>query len=157
MDDHERYAQHGHGHVTGEESPWDMEELASHLRQEGLADDAIEIVKDALHHHLHEHHHHARDDEESEHNLESARNERLSATNYPKRDEERARSTEHVMSRQSEDRRRYSKDRLPKNHFAHDEADLTVMYPGAANIGTAMSGVNPERSVGPNNFNMDSM
>ena len=55
-----------HGHVTDQESPWDMEELASHLRQQGLADDAVETVMDTLHHHLHTlHHHHARDDEET--------------------------------------------------------------------------------------------
>ncbi|MGO9049917.1 MAG: hypothetical protein ACLP19_05260 [Xanthobacteraceae bacterium] len=164
MDDeraHKMMAEHGHAVDDEEEGErveeFDMRPFAKILAEKGLGSDDVEEVMDALHHHLHEHHHHAHDDEETERNLESEKNERLSATNYPRRDMERARSTEHVMSQQSEDRRRYSKDRLPKNHFAHDEADFAVMYPSAMNIGTAMSGVNPERSVGPNNFNMNSM
>ena len=156
---HRQMAEHGHADLGDDsESPWDMEALKSHLLARYGEDDWEEAM-DGIRRLMHGGRDGEEDQRERQDRLEHAEKE---VAEPHRRDDERAKMTEHRMSEQSEDRRKYARDRIPKNHIngngrgGHMATDAG--FAALVNrVGTSMScgGITRERSTGPNNIALD--
>lgn len=164
MDDKhaQEFAQHGHGRDDADMT-WDSweERARAMMGANGMSEDDMNELFSMLPERQHikgeKVERTTEDDEGTQGRLESRGNMEKSATNSNRRDDMRARETEHRDSEQSEDAMPHrSRGYLPGNKFAHD-ADAFLRDLGADRIGTSMSAVRPERSVGPNNFALDSV